>query len=42
MTGVFNGLIIVGIPLLIWLAYSRNRKIDHNDEFNRNFEKNRR
>lgn len=35
-------LILIGIPLLIWMAVSRNKKIDKNSDFQKDFEKEKR
>ena len=39
MTAIGILVIVIGIPLLIWLAVSRNRKIDRNSDFQKEFEK---
>lgn len=39
MTVIGILVIVIGIPLLIWLAVSRNRKIDRNSDFQKEFEK---
>ncbi len=39
MTGIGILVIVLGVPLLIWLAVSRNKKIDRNNDFQKDFEK---
>lgn len=39
MTVIGILVIVLGVPLLIWLAVSRNRKIDRNSDFQKDFEK---
>ena len=39
MTVIGILVIVLGVPLLIWLAVSRNRKIDRNNDFQKDFEK---
>ena len=39
MTVVGILVVLIGIPVLIWLAVSRNRKIDRNSDFQKDFEK---
>lgn len=39
MTVIGILVIVLGVPLLIWLAVSRNKKIDRNNDFQKDFEK---